>query len=455
MPTDVGFATQTPSLPKGGSLGGLGETFTPDLSTGTGTLAVPFDLPNGPNDIGPRLSLRYDTGGSNGPFGLGWSIPLPRISRSTTGGLPRYDDSDTLVLEGSGPLVRTTGGLRPQVETGEWRIAPDTGPSGDGLGFVATDRAGTRFHLGTTAAARIPGPGDVPLSWLLDRIEDNLGEDGDVRLGGRRHTAVPRVRRVRAVRSAAGLRAAARRAALVARGVRARDRPALPRRRAASRVAAGGRAVPRPALDARLHPVRAEPGFAADLRDADRGRRRRYDARRASAAAGVLHRGGCGAPRAATGGRARRTARARWHGRPRRADRLDRQRRGRPGRGRRERSGPRLAQPGWPLGTAVRDRRAPAAQRPHRRRRADRPRRERLRRPGPRRRRGRGLPAPLRRRPRAPGRLGRLSVGRHRVGVGAARRPRRRRRRRPRLEHRDRAAAGPAHRRRRGVGRPP
>jgi hypothetical protein len=174
MPTEIGFASQTPSLPKGGGVGGLGETFTPDLSTGTGSLVVPIDLPNGPNDIGPTLTLRYDTGGANGPFGLGWAIALPRISRSTTGGRPRYDDSDTLVLEGSGPLVRTGDGLRPEVESGEWRIARADASAGDGGGFVVTDRSGTRFHLGTTPASRVPGVGGVPLTWLLDRIEDNL-----------------------------------------------------------------------------------------------------------------------------------------------------------------------------------------------------------------------------------------------------------------------------------------
>ena len=59
MASDIGFAGQAPSLPSGGgSVGGLGETFTPDLSTGTGTFAVGLDIPHGPNDIGPRLSLR-------------------------------------------------------------------------------------------------------------------------------------------------------------------------------------------------------------------------------------------------------------------------------------------------------------------------------------------------------------------------------------------------------------
>src|SRR5712691_315349 len=69
---DVGFASQTPALPGGGaSMRGWGETFAPDLSTGSGTLTVPLDLPHGPNDIAPHLGLRYDTGYPNGPFGLG------------------------------------------------------------------------------------------------------------------------------------------------------------------------------------------------------------------------------------------------------------------------------------------------------------------------------------------------------------------------------------------------
>lgn len=176
MPTEIGFASQTPSLPQSGGSGGLGETFAPDLSTGTGSLVVPLDLPNGPNDIGPKLSLRYDSGAANGPFGLGWGLTLPRITRSTTAGLPRYDETDVLVLEGSGPLVRAADGtLRPEVESGEWRIAP--AEAGDGLGLVVTDRTGTRFHMGTTAASRVPGLGGVPLTWLLDRIEDNLAEE--------------------------------------------------------------------------------------------------------------------------------------------------------------------------------------------------------------------------------------------------------------------------------------
>jgi Salmonella virulence plasmid 65kDa B protein len=172
MSLDLGFASQAPSLPTAGAgVSGLGETFNPDLSTGTGSMTVPIEPPNGPNNIGPKLALRYDSGAGNGPFGLGWTIPLPRLLRSTMLGRPRYDDSDTLVLEGSGPLVRTPDGvLRPEVETGDWRIEP----SGDG--YLATDRAGIRFELGTTPDSRITGAGGQTWAWLLHRIEDNLGE---------------------------------------------------------------------------------------------------------------------------------------------------------------------------------------------------------------------------------------------------------------------------------------
>jgi len=170
MSIDLGFASQAPSLPGGGSLGGLGETFTPDLATGTGAFSVPLDFPNGPNDIGPKLVLRYDSGAGNGPFGLGWSLALPRLLRSTMVGQPHYDASDTLVLESSGPLVRLPdGSLRPEVETGDWRIEP----LGDG--FRVTDRAGQRYELGTTDDSRIPGLGGGTWAWLLHAIEDNLG----------------------------------------------------------------------------------------------------------------------------------------------------------------------------------------------------------------------------------------------------------------------------------------
>ena len=50
----------------------------------------------------------YDSGAGNGPFGLGWSIGYPAISRRTDRGLPRYLDdgeSDVFLLSGAEDLV--------------------------------------------------------------------------------------------------------------------------------------------------------------------------------------------------------------------------------------------------------------------------------------------------------------------------------------------------------------
>lgn len=174
MSLNIGFDAQAPSLPQGGgAISGLGETFTPDLSTGTGTFTVKIDCPNGPNDIGPRLILRYDTGEGNGPFGMGFSIPLPRIIRSAVRGYPHYDDGDVLILEGAGELIPLGGGkYRPQVDGGVWRVES----AGDG--FRLTDSEGLYYYLGTSSDARLVDEAsrskDV-FAWHLERIEDALG----------------------------------------------------------------------------------------------------------------------------------------------------------------------------------------------------------------------------------------------------------------------------------------
>jgi RHS repeat-associated protein len=173
MSTDIGFDAGTPSLPEGGgAVGGLGETFTPDLSTGGASFTIPLDLPNGPGDIGPRLRLTYDSSQGAGALGLGFTLTLPRLLRSVAHGIPLYDDTDALMLEGAGELVRTaTGDYRPQVDAGAWRV------QADGDGFTCLDRDGNSYTLGTTAAARLADPADSTrvFAWHLEQVADALG----------------------------------------------------------------------------------------------------------------------------------------------------------------------------------------------------------------------------------------------------------------------------------------
>jgi RHS repeat-associated protein len=105
------FFVQAPllSLPKGGgAIRGIGEKFAANPVTGTGSVSVPIATSPGRSGFGPQLTLSYDSGAGNGPFGFGWSLALPSITRKTDKGLPQYDaaqESDTFILSGSEDLV--------------------------------------------------------------------------------------------------------------------------------------------------------------------------------------------------------------------------------------------------------------------------------------------------------------------------------------------------------------
>ena len=187
------------NVPKGGgALTGMGETFQPDLHTGTGNLTVPIPLPAGRRELTPSLSLAYSTGAGNGPFGLGWSMNVPRVSRRTDRGIPRYDDTpDTFVLSGAEELIpvppvppstgRCTATLtryRPRTEAGFARITHISGNGDDYWEVWAKD--GLRSRYGTpqpSPRARHPTgltrrssyhPGGI-FTWLLTETVDPLG----------------------------------------------------------------------------------------------------------------------------------------------------------------------------------------------------------------------------------------------------------------------------------------
>jgi hypothetical protein len=76
------FLTTPPtvSLPKGGgAIRGLGEKFAANPVTGTGSMSVPLATSPGRSGFGPQLSLTYDSGAGNGPFGFG-CLSLPSIT---------------------------------------------------------------------------------------------------------------------------------------------------------------------------------------------------------------------------------------------------------------------------------------------------------------------------------------------------------------------------------------
>ena len=140
---DRGQASAAPSisLPKGGgAIRGVGEKFAANPVTGTGSMSVPIATSPGRSGFGPQLALSYDSGAGNGPFGLGWSLSLPSITRKTDKGLPQYrdaEDSDVYMLSGAEDLVPV---YRQDLD-GSW-VAEHPGFQRDVDGFWVRDPSG-------------------------------------------------------------------------------------------------------------------------------------------------------------------------------------------------------------------------------------------------------------------------------------------------------------------------
>lgn len=99
---------------------------TPD-SIGSAFFRIPINLPPGRGSAYPNLALAYNSEGPNSWMGQGFDISLPSITTDTRFGLPKYDDTDTYILEGE-ELVLVSGSsgfpkrYRPRVEKAFQRI---------------------------------------------------------------------------------------------------------------------------------------------------------------------------------------------------------------------------------------------------------------------------------------------------------------------------------------------
>jgi RHS repeat-associated protein len=187
MANKVNTSNQTIALPQGGgALHGIGETFSPDLHTGTGNFTVPIALPSGRNGFQPQLNLVYSTGTGNGPFGLGWSLSIPGVSRKTSRGIPRYaDERDTFLLSGAEDLVPVAGApgvtrYRPRTEGLFARIEHQTGPGTNHWGVRSKDGLlsiyGTpRSFLNDPAVVANPENRSEIFNWKLTETQDPFG----------------------------------------------------------------------------------------------------------------------------------------------------------------------------------------------------------------------------------------------------------------------------------------
>jgi RHS repeat-associated protein len=202
-------ALPTLSLPAGGgAIRSIGEKFSAAPATGTGAMAVPIVTSAGRDGFGPHLALSYDSGRGNGPFGFGWSIGLPAVTRRTSKGLPRYHDAtnghtshsdpageDVFVLSdvedlvpmrdpapGWAYAVREVDGhrverFRPRVEGAFARVERWTRLADGDVHWQSVTRDNVTTVYGDNHGCRISDPDDPRrvFSWLISRSYDDKG----------------------------------------------------------------------------------------------------------------------------------------------------------------------------------------------------------------------------------------------------------------------------------------
>ena len=166
-------------------------------------MTIPIATSPARQGFGPQLALSYDSGSGSGPFGLGWSPSLPRITRKTDKGLPTYQDSeesDVFILSGAEDLVpvvvdngdeltrhsqpRTLDGIpylvqryRPRVEGLFARIERWTNQQTGEMHWRSITRDNVTTVYGRTNESWIADPDDPVriFSWLICESYDDKG----------------------------------------------------------------------------------------------------------------------------------------------------------------------------------------------------------------------------------------------------------------------------------------
>ncbi len=183
----------------GGAIKGIGETFQPNAFSGTGSYSIPIPLTPA-RGFEPKLSLSYSSGGGNDVFGLGFSLSIPKISRKTDTGIPKYNGEDTYILTGEGELtpklvekngqwvpdetIKSDGGVSwkvltflPREQSGFSLIEQWSDPSNRESWWKVTSRSNVTVLYGKNKKARIADPDDETriFEWLIEESVDSKG----------------------------------------------------------------------------------------------------------------------------------------------------------------------------------------------------------------------------------------------------------------------------------------
>jgi RHS repeat-associated protein len=190
MPEHPGTQSENPTALKDLKLAdpaaGITEIEPPGSnSDGAARLRYPIEVPPGRRGVQPSLALTYDSERTNtsGWVGVGWDLSLSSIEVDTRFGVPRYDSSETYLLDGDAlvPISGKPGFYQRRVE-GRFDQIQRLGTDPTSYSWVVTDKTGTRFTYGanangansTLADARPGQPGNI-FKWGLERMQDATG----------------------------------------------------------------------------------------------------------------------------------------------------------------------------------------------------------------------------------------------------------------------------------------
>jgi Insecticide toxin TcdB middle/N-terminal region/Salmonella virulence plasmid 65kDa B protein/FG-GAP-like repeat len=148
----------------------------PDSISGTANYSYPISLPPGRNGLAPNLSLTYSSGqGSTiGAVGYGWDLSIPFIQRINRNGTDAMFGQYLFYSTMDGELSSTTPGSNvygARFEKGSYLKYVYSTSSNS---WIVTDKSGTTYKFGSSAASRLDNPSDSSkiFRWELDEVRD-------------------------------------------------------------------------------------------------------------------------------------------------------------------------------------------------------------------------------------------------------------------------------------------
>jgi len=161
-------------------------------SSGAVTYTIPIQVPPGIAGIEPGLDFNYNSNGSNGLLGVGWSLSgLSTITRcpmtaaqDSVRGAVQYNVSDRFCLDGKRLIVvaGTYGAdgseYRTEIETFTKITAYGAAPGGGPAYFIVKTQAGLTTEYGRTDDSSVEVAGKSPRVvrvWALDKVSDPKG----------------------------------------------------------------------------------------------------------------------------------------------------------------------------------------------------------------------------------------------------------------------------------------